>query len=74
MVQIIENTDTPLSPSHHTAFEIDDIAAVRDELQSIGVECADIQTRHDGQQAFYFHDLDHNSLDIGTRSGFGVPV
>ena len=74
MVHIIENPDAPSSPSHHTAFEVDDIAAARDELQNIGVECTDIQTRHDGQQAFYFHDLDHNRLEICTKSGFGVLV
>ena len=42
MVHIIENPDAPSAPSHHTAFEVDDIAAARDELQNIGVECTDI--------------------------------
>ncbi len=74
MVHIIENPDAPSAPSHHTAFEVDEIAAAREELLSIGVECTDIQTRNDGQQAFYFHDPDHNRLEICTKSGFGVLV
>ena len=51
MVHIIENPDAPSAPSHHTAFEVDDIDRARDAIMAKGVEVTDIQTRHDGQQA-----------------------
>ena len=47
MVHIIENVDAPSAPSHHTAFEVDDIDLTRIELTQMGVECTDIQTRND---------------------------
>ena len=54
---------------------MDDIEASRDYFQSKGVEAlTDIQTRNDGQRAFYFEDLDGNRLEICTKSGFGVLV
>ena len=56
-------------------LEVDDIEASRDYFQSKGVEAlTDIQTRNDGQRAFYFEDLDGNRLEICTKSGFGVLV
>ena len=74
MVHIIENVDAPSAPSHHTAFEVDDIEASREDLIKKGIETTDIQTRNDGQRAYYFHDLDGNRLEICTVSGFGVLV
>ena len=57
MIHIIEHPDAPSAPSHHTAFEVDDIEAPRDYFQSKGVEAlTDIQTRNDGQRAFYFEN------------------
>ena len=67
-------TRCPVGPVASHRLRGGDISAARDELQNIGVECTDIQTRHDGQQAFYFHDPDHNRLEICTKSGFGVLV
>ncbi len=74
MVHIIENADAPSAPSHHTAFEVDDIEASRDDLVRKGIETTDIQTRNDGQRAFYLNDPDGNRIEICTVSGFGVLV
>jgi len=38
------------------AFEVDDIEAARAYMISRGVVPAEIQTRNDGQKAFYIHD------------------
>ncbi len=74
MVHIIENADAPSAPSHHTAFEVDDIEASREYLIQKGIETTDIQTRNDGQRAMYLNDLDGNRIEICTVSGFGVLV
>ncbi len=74
MVHIIENPDAPSSPSHHTAFEVDDIEAARGALIGKGIETTAIQTRNDGQRAFYLNDLDGNRIELCTKSGFGVLV
>ena len=74
MVHIIENADAPSAPSHHTAFEVDDIEASRADLIEKGIETTDIQTRNDGQRAFYLNDPDGNRIEICTVSGFGVLV
>ncbi|MCH8989348.1 MAG: VOC family protein [Chloroflexi bacterium] len=74
MVHIIENADAPSAPSHHTAFEVDDIEASREYLVQKGIETTDIQTRNDGQRAMYLNDLDGNRIEICTVSGFGVLV
>jgi catechol 2,3-dioxygenase-like lactoylglutathione lyase family enzyme len=74
MVHIIENPDAPSAPSHHTAFEVDDIEAARDALIGRGIQTTDIQTRHDGQRAFYLNDPDGNRIELCTKSGFGILV
>ena len=74
MVHIIENPDAPSAPSHHTAFEVDDIDAAHVYMQSKGVTPTAIQTRNDGQKAFYINDPDGNRIEICTKSGFGVLV
>ena len=74
MVHIIENPDAPSAPSHHTAFEVDDIEASRDYFLGQGVETTEIQTRNDGQRAFYINDPDGNRIELCTISGFGVLV
>lgn len=74
MVHIIENPDAPSAPSHHTAFEVDDLDAARDAVMAKGVEVTEIQTRHDGQRACYLEDPDGNRIELCTVSGFGVLV
>ena len=74
MVHIIENADAPSAPSHHTAFEVDDLDAARDAMVGKGVEVTEIQTRHDGQRACYLEDPDGNRIELCTVSGFGVLV
>ena len=74
MVHIIENPEAPSAPSHHTAFEVDDIEASQEYFIGKGVETTEIQTRNDGQRAFYINDLDGNRIELCTVSGFGVLV
>ncbi len=74
MVHIIENPDAPSAPSHHTAFEVDDIDAAHTYMLSKGVVPTPIQTRNDGQKAFYINDPDGNRIELCTKSGFGVLV
>lgn len=74
MVHIIENPGAPSAPSHHAAFQVDDIEASRAYMISKGVTSTDIQTRNDGQKAFYINDPDGNRIEICTKSGFGVLV
>lgn len=74
MVHIIENPDAPSAPSHHTAFEVDEIEAARDAVMAAGVEVTEIQTRNDGQRACFLNDPDGNRIELCTKSGFGVLV
>ena len=74
MVHIIENADAPSAPSHHTAFEVDDIDAAHQYIIGKGVIPTEIQTRNDGQKAFYINDPDGNRIELCTKSGFGVLV
>ena len=74
MVHLIENQDAPSVPSHHGAFEVDDIEATAEALRSQGVETTHINTRNDGQRSFNVIDPDGNRVEICTRSGFGVLV
>ena len=74
MVHIIENEEAPSAPSHHTAFEVDDLDGAHKQLSDMDIECTDIQTRNDGQRAFYLNDPDGNRIELCTVSGFGVLV
>ena len=74
MVHIIENAEAPSAPSHHTAFEVDDLDAAHRQLNGMKIECTAIQTRQDGQRAFYIQDPDGNRIELCTHSGFGVLV
>ena len=74
MIHIIENPLAPSAPSHHTAFEVDDIEASHEYFNGKGIVTTDIQTRNDGQRAFYLDDLDGNRIESCTGSGFGVLV
>ena len=72
MVHIIENADAPSAPSHHTAFEVDDLDAARDAMVGKGLEVTEIQTRHDGQRACYLEDPDGNRI-LGSGCWSSVP-
>ena len=74
MVHLAENADAPSVPSHHGAFEVDDIEAAAEAIQAKGVETTDITTRNDGQRNFFITDPDGNRIEICTKSGFGVLV
>ena len=74
MVHLVETPDAPSSPSHHGAFEVDDIDAAQAAMQAKGVATTDITTRNDGQRNFFIEDPDGNRIEICTRSGFGVLV
>jgi catechol 2,3-dioxygenase-like lactoylglutathione lyase family enzyme len=74
MVHIIETEEGPSVPSHHGAFEVDDIEAAQKSVQSMGVETTDINTRNDGQRVFFINDPEGNRIEICTKSGFGVLV
>ncbi len=75
MVHIIENQAGASEPSHHAAFEVDDIEAAQKALHDAGIKTeGPISTRNDGQRAFYLGDPDGNRIEICTKSGFDVLV
>src|SRR5437867_8071282 len=55
MVHIIENAAAPSAPSHHTAFEVDDIDAAPQSMQGKALSPTAIQTRNDSQEPFYIN-------------------
>ena len=74
MVHLIEHEDAPSEPSHHGAFEVEDIDAAQKYMRERGVETTDITQRHDGQRVFFIEDTEGNRIEICTKSGFGVLV
>ena len=74
MVHIVETPEGPSTPSHHGAFEVDDIDAAARVVQQKGIETTDITTRNDGQRVFFLIDPEGNRIEICTKSGFGVLV
>lgn len=74
MVHLIETPDGPSTPSHHGAFEVDDIDAANKAVIAMGIETTDINTRNDGQRVFFINDPEGNRIEICTVSGFGVLV
>ena len=74
MVHLVEDPAAPSVPSHHGAFEVDDIEAAVESLEAKGVATTAISTRKDGQRNFFVQDPDGNRIEICTRSGFGVLV
>ncbi len=54
--------------------EVDDIEAAHQYMLGKGVVPTAIQTRNDGQKAFYINDPDGNRIELCTKSGFGVLV
>ncbi len=74
MVHLVETPDAPSVPSHHGAFEVEDIEAAKARLHRLGVKTTDINTRNDGQRAMFLNDTEGNRIEICTRSGFPVLV
>ena len=74
MVHLIETSDGPSIPSHHGAFEVDDIEAANKAVIAMGIETTNITTRNDGQRVFFINDPEGNRIEICTVSGFGVLV
>jgi len=74
MIHLIGESEGPSVPSHHGAFEVDDIDASAKSIQAKGIETFNHQTRNDGQRAFFLKDPDGNQIEICTKSGFGVLV
>ena len=74
MVHLIENDEGPSVPSHHGAFEVDDIELAAQMVRSQGVDTTDIATRNDGQRVFFLNDPEGNRIEICTKSGFGILV
>ena len=74
MVHLVETPEGPSTPSHHGAFEVDDIDAAARVVQQKGIETTDITTRNDGQRVFFLNDPEGNRIEICTKSGFGVLV
>ena len=74
MVHLIETPDWPSIPSHHGAFEVDDIEAANKAVIAMGIETTDINTRNDGQRVFFINDPEGNRIEICTVSGFGILV
>ena len=74
MVHLVETPEGPSTPSHHGAFEVDDIDAAARVVQQKGIETTDITTRNDGQRVFFLNDPEGNRIEICTKSGFWVLV
>ena len=74
MIHLVETPEGPSLPSHHGAFEVDDIKSAQDAVREMGVETTDITTRNDGQKVFFLNDPEGNRIEICTKSGFGVLV
>ena len=74
MVHLIEHEGAPSEPSHHGAFEVEDIDAAQAHMAERGVETTDITQRRDGQRVFFIEDTEGNRIEICTKSGFGVLV
>ena len=75
MIHLIQNPEGASSPSHHGAFEVDDIEAAEAAIKGKGIETnGPISTRNDGQRAFYLNDPDGNRIEICTKSGFAPIV
>ncbi|MCI0440421.1 MAG: VOC family protein [Chloroflexi bacterium] len=76
MVHLIENKDGISVPSHHAAFEVEDIDKAFETLKAKGVQMASdsVGVRNDGQRVFFILDTEGNRVEICTKSGFGVLV
>ena len=68
MVHLVETPEGPSTPSHHGAFEVDDIDAAARVVQQKGIETTDITTRNDGQRVFFLNDPDATSISSDAIS------
>jgi catechol 2,3-dioxygenase-like lactoylglutathione lyase family enzyme len=53
---------------------VDDIEAAHQYMLGRGAIPTVIQTRNDGQKAFYINDPNGNRIELCTKSGFGELV
>ena len=74
MVHLIEGDVAPSVPSHHGAFEVEDIEEAQKYMHAHNVETTDITTRHDGQRVFFIEDTEGNRIEICSKSGFPILV
>ena len=74
MVHLVETPDGPSVPSHHGAFEVDNIESANKAMIDMGVKTTEINTRNDGQRVFFINDPEGNRIEICTVSGFGILV
>jgi len=74
MVHLTTNEAGASRPSHHAAFEVDDIEGYRAHIVSHNIDATEITTRKDGQREFKFDDTEGNRIEICTKSGFGILV
>ena len=76
MIHLTQNPDGISQPSHHGAFEVEDIDEAYKILEEKGVHMAseNIGIRKDGQRMFFIYDSEGNRVEICTKSGFPVLV
>ena len=71
MVHLIETDEAPAKPGNvHHAFQVDDLEATRENLESNGFEALRGGVRYDGQAYFFIEDPDGNSVEFCTASGY----
>ena len=71
MVHLIETDEAPAKPGNiHHAFQVDDLEATRETLESNGFEALRGGVRYDGQAYFFIEDPDGNSVEFCTASGY----
>ena len=71
MVHLIETDEAPAKPGNvHHAFQVDDLEATRETLESSGYEVLRGGVRYDGQAYFFIEDPDGNSVEFCTASGY----
>ena len=71
MVHLIETDEAPAKPGNiHHAFQVDDLEATRETLESNGFDVLRGGVRYDGQAYFFIEDPDGNSVEFCTASGY----
>ena len=71
MVHLIETDEAPAKPGNvHHAFQVDDLEATRETLETNGFEALRGGVRYDGQAYFFIEDPDGNSVEFCTASGY----
>ena len=76
MIHLTQNPDGISQPSHHGAFEVEDIDEAYKILEEKAVHLSseNIGIRIDGQRMFFIYDSEGNRVEICTKSGFPVLV